>query len=265
MGTAYLQSAHIAATNAIDVVVSGAPRAFDRAGFHDALNPDRWAIARAPAGWAPKVARVDEIAVDSTLSTAIYRLQLGSALDAGVTYSVAIDGTVLERTGAVAGSPVAGPFYVTGVGTTGPTAPVASLRRYADVAAPSTGRDLAAVQGRTLGALVRASDGDLAGASPISALRTRVLRMLTSPPNAYAHLRDWGAKARRGILARPSTLAFLQLHAERLLREDPDIADASVTITNAPAGVRRGFLYRVRIRTRSGLVDDFLTDAGEGA
>lgn len=152
---------------------------------------------------------------------------------------------------------------VVGLEVVAPLATVGARRQWADVAAPQTGTEHAAVRGRPLGAMVTTAGGDLAGATRREALRARVNRLIKSPPGAYAHLRDWGLRARRGELARPSTLARLQLQAERMLREDPDIRDARVTITNGP--VRRGFVFRVIIQTWEGDTDDFLTSTGEGA
>lgn len=155
------------------------------------------------------------------------------------------------------------PYPVTGLSVLAPPATVGGRRQWADVAAPQTGSDGAAVRGKPLGAMVATAGGDLAGATRREALRARVARLVKSPPGAYAHLREWGLRARKGELAKPSTLARLQLQAERMLREDPDIRDARVTITNGP--VRRGFVFRVIVQTWEGETDDFLTSTGEGA
>lgn len=106
------------------------------------------------------------------------------------------------------------------------------------------------------------ADGDLRGATPLEALRARVERMITNPPNAYYHLKEWGMRAKKGSLARPTDLARLQLQAEKYLREDPDIVEARVTAYNKPKGISNAIMFEVQIRTKAGLTDNFLTTLG---
>jgi hypothetical protein len=122
--------------------------------------------------------------------------------------------------------------------------------RYADVLVPETPADVPA--GGVLGSVVATGTGDLAGATDLQALRTRVLRMLSNVEDAYAHLRGWGARPDKGVLARPSDLARVQIQTTQRLLADPDIRDATVTITAAPLGVRRAFLFDVEVVDRLG-------------
>jgi hypothetical protein len=122
--------------------------------------------------------------------------------------------------------------------------------RYADILVPEARADLP--PGGVLGSIVRTEAGDLAGANDLQALRTRVLRLLSNVEDAYAHLRGWGARPDKGALARPSDLARVQIQTQRKLLADPDVLDASVTITAAPAGVRRAFLFDVEVVDRFG-------------
>jgi hypothetical protein len=103
-----------------------------------------------------------------------------------------------------------------------------------------------------LGSVAATPSGDLAAATDAQALRTRVLRMLANVEDAYAHLRGWGARPTKGALARPTDLARVQIQTQRKLLADPDVVDASVTITAAPAGVRHAFLYDVEVLDRAG-------------
>ena len=135
---------------------------------------------------------------------------------------------------------------------------ISPTTRYADVLVPEARTDIP--PGGVLGSVAPTSSGDLAGATGIEALRTRVLRMLSNVEDAYAHLRGWGARPDKGALARPSDLARVQIQTQRRLLADPDILDASVTIVPAPAGVRRAFLYDVEVIDRFGQRAHFASD-----
>lgn len=138
------------------------------------------------------------------------------------------------------------------------TAGVAARPLYADVLVAETRGDVS--PGGALGSVAAASDGDLAGADTRQALRTRLTRLVTNVEDAYAHLRGWGLAPQRGQLARKSDLERIRLQAERQLRQDPDVRDARITITFAPSGARRSFLYEVEVQDRTGQVDRFLTE-----
>ena len=125
-----------------------------------------------------------------------------------------------------------------------------SQTRYADVLVPESGGDVPAHG--TLGSVAATPTGDLAGATDMQALRTRIMRLLTNVEDAYAHLPGFGARPEKAALARPSDLARLQIQTQRRLLSDPDVLDASVTISPAPLGVRRAFLYDVEIVDRFG-------------
>lgn len=131
-----------------------------------------------------------------------------------------------------------------------PTPAAAAAGRQADVLVPETAADVP--PGGALGSVAATPAGDLAVATDAQALRTRVLRMLANVEDAYAHLPGWGARPVKGALARPTDLARVQIQTQRRLLADPDVVDASVTITAAPAGVRRAFLYEVEVLDRAG-------------
>lgn len=150
-------------------------------------------------------------------------------------------------------------LFVTGITALRPPAPPRRAPQFADVLVTDSKAD---APGAALGSVVATSAGDLQGATPGQALRSRLIRMISNPPNAYAHLRDWGLGLKRGGLATPSLLSRMSLQAQRMLREDPDVRDAKVTITVAPMGIRRSVLVEVEIQTRAGLTDKFLTTIG---
>lgn len=132
--------------------------------------------------------------------------------------------------------------------------------RYADVLVPETGADVPS--GGVLGSVSSTATGDLSGATDMQALRTRVLRLLSNVEDAYAHLPGWGARSPKGALGRPSDLARLQIQTRRRLLADPDVLDASVTISAAPVGVRRAFLYDVEVIDRFGQRARLSSEAG---
>lgn len=140
--------------------------------------------------------------------------------------------------------------------------PVTGMPLFARPSAVGALGRVADVRTTSAGSVEAGPDGDLAGATPVEALRARVDRMMSNPPGAYAHLRGWGMRAKRGALARPTDLARLQLQAQRYLTEDPDIIEASVTAQNKPKGATNTILFQVVIRTRAGLTDSFLTTLG---
>jgi hypothetical protein len=136
-----------------------------------------------------------------------------------------------------------------------PSLPLA--RQYADFYVSDT--DL----GAATGSVIVNSGGDFQGATPIQSLRSRVIRMFASPPNGYRHLFEWGAKMKIGVLARPSELARMQLQAQRMLMQDPDVASVRVKITNPirvnGQTVNFAGLVEVRITARGGDSDTILT------
>lgn len=140
------------------------------------------------------------------------------------------------------------------------TPAVIDRARYADVLVPEARADVPA--GGSMGSVVVTASGDLAGATDLQALRTRVLRMLSNVEDAYAHLRGWGARPDKGALARPSDLARVQIQTQRRLLADPDVVDASVTITAAPGGARRTFLFEVEVADRFGRRSRFSSAEG---
>lgn len=142
-----------------------------------------------------------------------------------------------------------------------PPAPVGARRRHADILVPETRADLS--PGAVLGAPSASADRDLAGATPTQALRTRITRLVANAEDAYAHLPGWGAASKRGALARATDLERIRLKAERDVRRDPDVADVRITITRAPQGARRAFLYDVQVQDRFGRTDRFLTTGEE--
>lgn len=140
-------------------------------------------------------------------------------------------------------------MIVRGLRTT-PTPAAAAAARAADVLVPETAADLPT--GGALGSVAATPAGDLATATDAQALRTRVLRMFANVEDAYAHLPGWGARPQKSALARPTDLARVQLQTQRRLLADPDVVDALVTISSAPAGARRAFLYDVEVVDRAG-------------
>lgn len=132
--------------------------------------------------------------------------------------------------------------------------------RFADILVPEAPADVPA--GGRLGSVVATGTGDLAGATDLQALRTRVLRMLSNVEDAYAHLRGWGARPEKGALARPSDLARVQIQTTQRLLADPDVREATVTVTAAPLGVRRAFLFDVAIVDRLGRRSRFASEGG---
>lgn len=148
-------------------------------------------------------------------------------------------------------------MIVVGLRTTS-AASTAEGPRAADILVPEVARDLP--ERGTLGSVVATSTGDLAGATDMAALRTRVLRLLSNVEDAYAHLRGWGARPAKAALARPSDLARAQIQTTQRLLADPDIVDATVTIRPAPQGVRRVFHFDVVVTTRGGVTDRIRTE-----
>lgn len=104
-----------------------------------------------------------------------------------------------------------------------------------------------------LGSVVSAGDGDFMGATKLEALRSRVARMISNPPGAYAHIRDFGLQVKQGKLLAPSELQGLQMKARKMLKTDPDIIDANVIATMAPFGIRRVLMLDVEIQCVGGM------------
>lgn len=129
--------------------------------------------------------------------------------------------------------------------------------RFADIWVNEKPRD-----GTALGSVRASSDGDFDGASKATALRARLVRLVTNPPTAYTHLREWGLRVRRGERMTPSVVSTLQILAVRLLREDPDVFEAKVIVQPNPNALKRALLLAIWVRTTQG-EDRFTTVAGE--
>lgn len=214
-----------------------------------AFRATNWRLAAKLGGWAPLIVAVTKVGGD----TKSIDLQLLGELAARVDYVLAEAPT--------ASGLLPAPVVVTGPVRLGIVAPIAGPKQYADILVPESIRDVP--PGGALGSPSAGPDGDLAGATPTQALRTRVTRMVNNEENAYAHLRGWGKGLKRGALARPSDLDRLRLQCEAQLRSDPDIRGARVQITRAPQGARRAFLYAVDVVDRHGRADRFLTTGEE--
>jgi hypothetical protein len=141
-------------------------------------------------------------------------------------------------------------MIVTGLVVLSIPKPPGKPARGADILIADSAADLPA--GGKLGSVCASPDGDVAVATPLQAIKSRLSRMISNPPNAYAHLRDWGLRVRRGALARPHDLARMQVQMERMLGEDPDVRQASVELTVGPAGSTHAIFVRVSIVTTFG-------------
>jgi hypothetical protein len=85
-----LIAASSVSTNIVRAAFDIAPRAFDWAGYGDALNPRNWTIRRTDGGYAPIAVRVDRLA-DSTTFDVVLLSELAPDVDYDVSASAEIE------------------------------------------------------------------------------------------------------------------------------------------------------------------------------
>lgn len=107
-----------------------------------------------------------------------------------------------------------------------------------------------------LGTLQVTEAGDYAIETGTKYLRKRILRRLTTVSGAFLFLPDYGLALPMKKLIRPAVLRRFQAEALRQVRAEPDVAAASVTVSQPYDGVVEVF---VKIQTTAGLRDEFGT------
>jgi len=97
--------------------------------------------------------------------------------------------------------------------------------------------------------------GDYARDEGLTSLKKRIIRRLTTRKNAFAHLPGYGVDMPANVkrLALPGLREALAADAEEQVRQEPEVIDARVTLTNEGEVTR----YRVKARTNVGNGLDF--------
>jgi len=241
-------------TNVVRIQVDFTLPFIDATSVGDAWNPSSYLLSRVDSGSVPWIAKIDP--VDYFGLDGDYGYGLSNAADI---WTVEMLLPNVAYTIEVVGGLATNAFEFLGLET---RAAAGVVERAADILLPESPRDLPGLDGQALGAPVATNAGDFATADRMTALRSRVLHMISTTENAYAHLNGWGSAPRRGMLAVPADLQALALQGQKKLSEDRDIARATVTCTPAPGGARRAILYDVQVVTRWGNGLSVTTDGG---
>jgi hypothetical protein len=209
-----------------------------RSGFltGDATNPKTWTVYRVDTGAALTVLAVSAVGA----SALVYDLAVGQDLGPAIVQHYCASMTLLDVYGAPVGPLTAAlpgaqdeDDFRPGLRT--------GLRRYQQ-------RDLAAVNMRTGtggsdavglpgGTLSIDSTGNYQSTTGIALTKKMILRRLTTRPGGFFHLPEFGAGiAEKGMLPGGGLIA-LKAEIERQVKREPEVATASVRLSQYPGGV----------------------------
>jgi len=110
-----------------------------------------------------------------------------------------------------------------------------------------------------LGTPQASSDGALALDRGVPSLRKRIIRRLTTPKGAFAHLPGYGITVQLKGLIRQDTIMELQNEAETQIAREPDVAAVRV-IAQQRRDAPNVVSLTARVRTTSELTDTITVD-----
>lgn len=232
----------------VRVVYTEEPTFISPAGYADSMNPTNYAfsidtgVATSPSATAVDDALVegptrgvgnggltDERAVD---------VHVDRALIMGVTYRVTVS-RVTASIGGPIGSPVSAAFFG-----------IVPLQ----VTSPSGSRVLPGTDiGNSpfLGSWKVDDSGDIEPQGPADAFRKRVFRRMTTPLNAWAHLKGYGCAVRLKEIASLSQQTAYKNELQRQLLLEPETEAAGVQVAMVAGQI---LIVSVNIRTKKGAV-----------
>lgn len=207
----------------VRVSFSEAPLAVSAAGIADATNPSNYilTVVTGQAG-QPLAVGVDPDTISGpTLGVATGEvavdLHVDRPLAVGVRYRVTV-ANVFSALGGSLGFPYSAEFY-------GIVQPAALPRPGRRTDLTDIRNDIA--QGRYL----TSPAGDLLNHSGVEGLRKRILRRLSTPRDAFAHLPGYGVGLALKSVASIAQLQAYQQDATNQVRQEPEIATATVSIS----------------------------------
>ncbi len=201
----------------------------------DASNLARWSLIRLDTGAAVPLLFIRAVSgVPLVLEFGI----IGRFMSALVRYQITGDFTLVS---AIA-DPIINPRSATFAGSPF-AATVPQARGLRDMRNPQSSRD------HINGGLVVRSSGDYDLEGGLVLLRKLILRRLTTLPHEFYHLsnRDYGGGAEQKGFFTTADIVALQAATERQVLREPEVAEASATVTLTPDG-RLTRQVRARVR-----------------
>lgn len=236
----------------VRVAVSEEPLHLSPAGLNDSLNPSNYTFSIDSGTATPPLA----IGVGTTLVEGPVLgvpgggpwgidVHVDKALVQGIIYRVTL-ANIFSRAGGTLGAPYSAPLF--GVAKI-------TIRR------PLPRKvDLTDVANDPFGGTFRIDDsGDLGIDSGIEGLRKRMLRRASTPTNAFSHLPGYGVGLRLKKNFTPAQITSFRTDLRTQLLQEPEIADAAVTITQLSTGLVQVVM---RARTKAGAIVEASTQAG---
>lgn len=234
----------------VRVVFNEEPLHRSPAGAVDALNPSNYIFA-VPAGNATSPTPVGvnpQMVVGPTYGVGNgtgasgergFDVAVDRQLIVGITYVVTVR-EVQSMAGGLLGSPDSGDFL--------------GVTRLEETKLPVRNQDLvdfACIP--SLGHYVIDDSGDIAVGTPADGTVCRVFRRLTTKKDAFRWLRGYGTGLDHKGVASVASLSAMKNDGAAQIKLEPDVADASVTVTVQPTGI---VLIQTRVRTRRGAFVD---------
>ncbi len=212
--------------NAIRATFDGDVLQFDVNGLRDALNVDRWSLAGSTPG-IPALLSVGR-GTDAT-NVVVY-------LDAAIPQDALVSLTCNSLQG-VEDPPENIPDATWTLFACGPEAPAgrgpATFSRV-DIANPQTESD---ANGQALGTFPVTDSGDLGNVQGRAALRKRIMRRLTTRPDGFYHLVNYGLRVDDKALLTSSKLRQVQMDAEGQVNQEPGVLSCRATVRQVDPGI----------------------------
>lgn len=257
-GPLHVVRARAVESQTVRVVFDEPPRFLSRGATNDGKNPLNYQVAiNNGEGTPPQVVGVKEdlqqfpAAGVLTVDERGVDVQVDRKLVAGVTYQVSVF-NVISAVGGNLGFPTQANFG--GISPLVAVDPPLRSREFFDFR-----WDPFAATG---GAYVFDDGGDIARHTGLDNLRKRIIRRVTTPKNAFAHLPGYGTTL---VLKQPmsvSQLAPLKQDLIQQVLQEPEVREAEIHL-NLQGG--QGILtIRILARTAFGLIDETLQRTNDG-
>lgn len=224
-GSAHVSFATVVAENAVRVYLSAPVKANSPYAIGDALNPNTWTAMRVAPAQAFTVVAVS--AVDP--SNQVFDVQTFE-LFAGqtTTYKVECSG-LLDATGA----PIVPPRFATFSGVVPQVNPPGGVQ----LDGPVDLINFPTPRNPLGGTLQINSSGDYTTMQGRELLKKLIYRRLTTQPGEFAHLPRYGLGVIEKATTTPGALIKLRAEIERQTLLEPEVAQATASVTLSPDGV----------------------------
>lgn len=233
----------------VRVVFNEEPLHASAAGAMDALNPANYvfavpagnATAPVPVGVDPDLVIGPTYAVGNGGSTDERGLDVSvdRQLVVGITYQVTVR-NLQSAAGGALGSPSSASFP--------------GVTKLQETLLPQRNQDLVDFANPpTLGHWIFDSTEDIAPESPDDGTRKRVYRRGFTKKNSYVHLPGYGAALDHKGVASPAKMATFAADYQAQIKQEPDVADASVQASIQPSGIA---MIPVKVKTIRGTFVD---------